>query len=463
MKPTALALLAALALPAAAQTGPWTDGELIVATYHVGVPTIFRVVPETGATAPLVQPLYYGGFSGACTFDSFRGGLVANVSLPPDSWALFRLWVVASDGTAAALPGVTGSVRALCSAGDGRLFFMVNGSSSQGPQTVQYFDAANQLQTLKQTDGVTDFQIEVEHLLYDAASNALIGSSSAWWSLTDCGANGCSVYRIPLSADGLRVAGPVTCQSVTSQGANEEIMSLDHLPDGRVLVVVASGLGPSLSKLLAVDPVSLAFSTWADPDQAEIDGGLWCARLGKAVLHTGSELRTFGAGGTGFGGLLATSMVLGGLGGFSPAEDMYEVDLNGPGCEGFQLPYGAGLAGKSAYVPLLGVVGCPDIGSVFTISVSSAVGGAAGVLFVGLTPAATPFKGGTFLVGGVAAQIPIAVAGAPGAAGAGSLALPAVLSNPVLAGVSLYLQAGFADSFAVKGVSLTNGLQLQGN
>jgi hypothetical protein len=463
VKPSVLALLATFALPAAAQTGPWTDGELIVATYHIGVPTIFRIVPETGATAPLVQPLYYGGFSGASTFDSFRGGLVANISLPPDSWALFRLWVVAHDGTAAALPGVTGSVRALCSAGDGRLFFMVNGASSQGPQTVQYFDAANQVQTLKQADGVTPFQIEVEHLLYDTASNALIGSSSAWWSLTDCTATGCSVYRIPLSADGLRVAGPVTCQSVTPLAANEEIMGLDHLPDGRVLVVVASGLGSAQSKLLAVDPVSLAFSTWADPDQAEIDGGLWCARLGKAVLHAGSELRTFGAGGTGFGGLLATSMPVAGIGGFSPAEDMYEVDLNGPGCDGFQLPYGTGLAGKGGQVPLLGVVGCPDIGSLFTISINSAIGGAAGVLFVGLAPAAAPFKGGTFLVGGVAAQIPLAVGGAPGAAGAGSLALPALLSNPILAGVNLYMQAGFADSFAVKGVSLTNGVQVQGN
>jgi hypothetical protein len=193
---------------------------------------------------------------------------------------------------------------------------------------------------------------------------------------------------------------------------------------------------------------------------------VWSARLGKAVLHTsntlGTEMVSFSAGASSFGTILGTSLPLPGANGYSPADSLAEVDVNGPGCDGQQVAYGAGLPGKSGWVPLLGAVGCPDIGQVFTISINSVVGGAPGLLFVGLAPAAAPFKGGTFHVGAVALQLPITVGGVPGAQGAGSLAVPAVLSDPVLTGLNLYLQAAFADSFATQGVSLTNGLRLQG-
>jgi hypothetical protein len=53
------------------------------------------------------------------------------------------------------------------------------------------------------------------------------------------------------------------------------------------------------------------------------------------------------------------------------------------------------------------------------------------------------------------------VGGAAGAPGAGSLSLPALLpATPSLSGLSLWLQAGFGDAAAVKGVSLTQGLQM---
>ncbi len=456
---------AALLLPAApAQTGPWTDGELIVHSSIAGAFKIMRVVPETGATEVLASPLYQGGWSGSMTFDSHRGGLLANISLPPDNTFFYRLWLISHDGTAAAMPGFTGSLRALASTGDGRVFFIRHSGAAQGPKTVEYYDANDQIQALKDVDGVTPFQIEVEHLLYHAPTNALIGSSSGWWSATDCTVGASSIYRIPLSADGLKVAGPVTCAGLGS--GNADIMTLDTMPNGQVLATIASGEFPSSSRLKTVDPLTLASSDWADPWQGDIDGGVWCQRLGKAVIHgagpLGYRLFTFTAAQTEWGTELPTSQSIAGWGGYSPADDLFEVDLNGPGCDGFQVPYGAGLAGKGGFVPLLGVIGCPDIGSLFTISINDVVGGAAGVLFVGLAPAAVPFKGGTFLVGAVAAQIPVTVGGAPGDAGAGSLALPAMLTDPILSGVNICMQAGFSDGFAVKGVSLSNGVQFQG-
>ncbi len=69
----------------------------------------------------------------------------------------------------------------------------------------------------------------------------------------------------------------------------------------------------------------------------------------------------------------------------------------------------------------------------------------------------------TFHLSSVLLQIPITVGCAPGVANAGSLALPALLSDPVLTGVSIYLQAGFQDIASIQDVSLTNGLRLQGS
>jgi len=472
--PAALLVAAgSLASPARAQTGPWTDGEILLRAQvpATGQRAIFRVVPETGATAVLTTTQAWGGWAGAMAFDAWRGGVLSNTSLPPDDAFTYRLWLVSHDGTAAAMPGFTGNLKALAPAGDGRVFFLRHTGAGQGPTTIEYFDAQDVLRTLSQADGVTPFQADVEHLLYDAASNALIGSSSAQWAATHCSATGSSVYRIPLSADGLRVEGPMTCASIPTSLLFGEIMSLDHLPGGQVLVTTASAFLGAPHGLLTLDPLTLAVGNWAQPIQADVNGGVWSARLGRAVVHanTGTAwwepegLRSFGAGESSYGSHIATMLTLPVGGGFSPVEILAEVDLLGPACDGFQIPYGTGLAGAGGQVPLLGVIGCPDIGQVFGISINAVVGGAGGVLFVGLAPAALPFKGGTFLVGAIAAQVGVAVGGTPGAAGAGSLALPALLSDPVLAGIDLYMQAGFADAAAVKGVSLSNGLRLQGN
>jgi hypothetical protein len=473
LRAAALAAAALLAPALHAQIGPWTDGEILVRStvQPSGERAIFRIVPETGATAVLTTVQYWGGFSGTMAFDSWRGGLLSNMSMPPDGTFTYRLWLVMHDGTAAAMPGFTGDLKALAPAGDGRVFFIRHTGATQGPQTIEYFDAQDVIQTLKQADGVTPFQADVEHLLYLAPSNALIGCSSAQWAATHCSPVGNSLYRIPLSADGLRVDGPMTCVSLSTSLIYGDLMGLDQLPNGNVLVPTASAFLGAPHGLLSVDPVTLAAGNWAFPQQYDVNGGFWSARLGKAVVHATSGsawwepegLRAFAPGQSDFGAYIPSGLPMLGGGGFSPAENLTEVDLNGPACDGFQIPYGTGLAGKGGHVPLLGAIGCPDIGSLFTISINSVVGGAGGVLFVGLAPAAVPFKGGTFLVGGVAAQVAIAVGGAPGAAGTGSLALPAVLSSPVLAGINLYMQAGFADAAAVKGASLTNGVQFQGN
>lgn len=467
-----LALSALLASRLASQTGPWTEGEILVRSLiqSSGQPALYRIVPETGATAVLTTVQYWAGFSGAMAFDSWRGGVLINASMPPDGTFSYRLWLVSQDGSAAAMPGFTGDLKALASAGDGRVFFIRYTGATQGPKPIEYFDAQDAIQTLKAPDGVTPFEADVEHLLYHAPSNALIGCSSRQWTATNCAATGNSVYRIPLSADGLRVEGAMTCASVPTSLIFGDLMSLDHLPDGNVLVSTASGFLGAPHGLLTLNPVTLATGGWAAASQYDINGGVWSARLGKAIVHATSGsawwepegLRTFNPGQTDFGGYIASGLPQLGGSGFSPAEILAEVDLNGPACDGFQLPYGAGLAGAGGIVPLLGAIGCPDVGQVFTLSINGVVGGAPGALFVGLASAAVPFQGGTLHVLPILLQVPIGVGGAPGVAGAGSLAFPAVLP-PVLAGIDIYLQAAFVDGVAVSDVSLSNGLRVQGN
>ena len=470
----AIALVLMAAGNATGQTGPWTDGEILVRSQVAGTgqPAIFRVVPETGATAVLTTTQYWGGWAGSMVFDSYRGGLLSNMSMAPDNPFLYRLWLVSHDGTSVAMPGFTGSVRAMASAGDGRVFFVRYTGSNQGLTNVEYFDANNVIQILLQSDGVTPFQADVEHLVYHAPSNALIGSSSAGWAASQCTPIGSgSLYRIPLSVDGLRVDSPVTCISVpTTMLYAGEIMGLDDLPNGNVLVTTASGwLGSPQDRLLSLNPVTLAIASWAVPQQYDVNGGIWSARLGKAIIHADSGsawwepngLRTFSAGQTPeYGTHIPTSLPLPAGGGFSPHEYIAEVDLNGPACGGLQIPYGTGLAGFGNVVPTLAVVGCPDLNSNFTIAIDNVVGAASGALIAGVTPAAIPIAGGTLYVDPILIILPVTVNGVPATAGGGSFGIPLVLTDPALSGLSLFLQAGFIDSGAVQGVSFTNGLHL---
>jgi hypothetical protein len=125
------------------------------------------------------------------------------------------------------LSSFTGNLRALATAGDGRVFFLRHTGATQGLTTVEYFDANDVIQALMQSDGVTPFQADVEHLVYHAPSNALIGSSS-WGGGTQCSPVGNSLYRFPLSADGLRVAGPVTCVSAPTRLIYGDLMGFSR-------------------------------------------------------------------------------------------------------------------------------------------------------------------------------------------------------------------------------------------
>lgn len=457
-RPTPTFLFAALlaAAPAAAQ---WLDGELIVDTVVAGSTALIRVDPSTGNSQILVSGHNRIGWSGAVVFDNYRNALIANVSLPPDPYWLGKLWTIQGNGTATAIPSLTNlTVRGLCTAGDGRLFFQPN----TGANEIHWLDASNTPHTLLNAAGTAPYQFAVEHLLYHAPTNSLLATNSGWWSTNHCGGTiGCSIHRIPLSLDGTRVAGAPTCAQFATNA--HEVMSLDYMPGGDVLLCLANGSYDPSPKLLRVVPATLAVTPYANPTMGDLNGGYYCAAIGNVVvLDDGANvLRRYGAGSSGNGTVLTTNLPVSDFtSGYSPAESMWRVDRNGPGCQGAAIPYGAGLAGTGGIVPTLGVVGCPDVGASFTLSADQLVGGTLGLIGLGDGPATIPAFGGTILVFPIAATVVVVGSGAPTVPGIGSAGFSLTVTDPALLGVPFWFQGAFLDAGAVQGWSLTNGLQL---
>ncbi len=113
-----------------------------------------------------------------------------------------------------------------------------------------------------------------------------------------------------------------------------------------------------------------------------------------------------------------------------------------------------GLGTATGAMPWLSGGGDLAPGGGFWIEIGSLEPAAAGVLFVSFAQAALPFKGGTLYAYPAAAEFAFAT-------GAGSqLMLEGAVPEGLPAGMSLVLQAWFADADGPQGVVATNGLQL---
>jgi hypothetical protein len=478
--PLCLTALLGAGTGASAQGGGFHAGELFIysqvqsAAYNGYA--IARVDPVTGASSILAQTT--GAYSAqglGMAFDPYRQRLVFSATI---GGTFNHVWFADGAGnltniTAANYPiGVY--LDSFAPTRDGRLYCHHDGGNST---PLYWFDQANVLHPLYDSDGVTPFRIDNDPsysyngMIYDEATNSLfVASTKPKPGFPEWATN---VRKLPLSADGTRVIGPVgNVQFEISPNpfqttSGEYPRGWSHGPGGKLVLVVNSVDYLVMPRMLLVDPVTSAISVWGYTGDDlppgvynQTPGGAFSSALNKVVVvdYNNATLRAYAQGEVGGPGtVIATSPALSGYGTTLQVASVPPSD-----CSGGWIAYGLGLAGKGNLVPTLTGAGCPEPGAPITLELGNAVGGAGAALFTGLSKAAQPFKGGTFHVGALLVSFNLPLGGAPGVAGAGSLSLPTVLpALPSLSGLSLFLQGACADTAAVLDVSLTQGLELE--
>jgi choice-of-anchor B domain-containing protein len=126
------------------------------------------------------------------------------------------------------------------------------------------------------------------------------------------------------------------------------------------------------------------------------------------------------------------------------------------------VPYGAGLAGSGGFTPALASEEFASIGNAsFHVEATNLYGGLPGVLLVGFGRASLPFYGGTLLVDLSPFFVRSFLAHGPASPGAGDATLPLPIpADTTLVGLTIDMQIAQSDPGAVRGVSLSNGLEV---
>lgn len=369
-------ILAAVALLLSVGAAPAQDfqaGELY-AKLQIGAigghGAVARIDAATGTVTEIVT-IPQGDFvhsNGSLAWCPVRGRLVTFYR--PNSLTPFGLYSVDSTG-AVNLLAVTGSGgTSLAPRGDGKVYFL--GGSSASP--VRYLDVDNTVKIV--TAAATGlpyvpshpWQLNTEGLTYDPITNFLLFATRGNVN-TGCSSQfvQMALHKVPLTPDGSQVSGAVTCKDFTglSFSGVPDPRGWGRLPDGRILLVIAglSTGNPPESTCLAIDPGTLAHSTFATPSFAAlhtISAGTWSEATQKVVLmdSANDRLRFYAPGSTGNGSpSLALSVDLGAF-----DDCLVEIPLTSLPCSNALASYGTGTPGCQG-IQTVGANTCPKIGT----------------------------------------------------------------------------------------------------
>ncbi len=465
-----LTLAASLPLAAPSAAQGFTQGDLYLATpAATGISTgqggIVHIDVVAGTTTLLAGPLGYQSYHGMFAYDPYRDRLVFPAYGPDPINDPLRMWAMDATGAMQILADLSASYAAFAPTGDGRIY-MRRVQSPNGQ--VALFDAANQFHTVMDASGTQPFTfvpgafVQYQHLLYHEPTNSLfMAARHANPSCNTSFTQALTVFRAPLSADGMRVVGPVTCSEFEVSTSGEVPVGLSRMPDGDLLLVCDTNNSGPESRMIRVNPFTLAMTSFAINDYlgaASTNAGSFSSVLNRAViLNTGGdELRAFSAGESGEGIVLPSGPQW-----VSPAGSTGEIatmiEINRVPCSGSLSLYGDALAGTGGYAPTMTGTGCPEIGGNITLHVGNGLGGETGALLIGFNSLALPLFGGTLHVN-PAFSVPLTLGGAPGQGGAGTLAIPLALGPAPLA--QWYFQAAVLDSGAPQSLALSNGLDM---
>ncbi|MEM7308669.1 MAG: hypothetical protein AAF682_18440 [Planctomycetota bacterium] len=443
-----------------AQTGPFTDGELLIRAPGTvdGLYAIYRTEPTTGEMAALFGDIRISFSEGGwITYDRYRGAVLAYCAHESTGLLEPRLFQIESDGSFADLGFEGDDLKSMATVGDGRIYLRKG-------DVLHLLGADNQLTPVTDVDGQL-IDLRLDHLLYDPPSDSLVSVSRT--NTTPCSAHQeLTTHRLPLAADGVSLAGPIECNSVDF-GVTSTPSGMDHLAGGTIVVSLANvWFPPSAGQLFELDPATLALTAWAKPDTTDLDGAAWVPSLGGVVLLDGGAdvLRLYVEGESGEGTILPTSLPVGAPGsGTSNSDWLIDIDLLGPGCGGLAKSFGVALAGTGGVAPALTASACPALGTSLPLRIDAGVGGGAAFVALALASTELPLFGGTLYAAPPwIAVLPAALSGGVGLPGAGAAELlvpiPAVTS---LLGVGVWSQAAILDNGAPSGTSLSAGLELR--
>jgi hypothetical protein len=407
------ALLSVLTVPGLAQGASFEAGELFL--YSPGLqgpgytgPGILRVNPQTGASSVLLQSAFAQSNTGTMAFDPYRQRVVvsANLSLQQPS----RLWYVDGNGALEDPFPLAGSASFNCiaPAGNGRIYFQ---ASFPGVNPFSYLDANDDLHTLFEADGVTPLfpsgaLTDPRGAIYDPATNALFFAFQAQ-NPSDAGQH-IRVRKVPLSADGSRVGGPMVDSvfSISSTLGAEQPMGWSHAPNGMLILSTITLEGGSLPRMLQVDPATAAITPWGNNGTSDpfaptylFDAGAYSTSLDKVVVLDAwnKVLRSYQQGSPGG---LGTTVPVG------PATfpnvgiqtNLVSVPSDGQASTGYCTAKTTTIPGCLASIKSFGV---PQQSSPagFHVIAAPAPGGNPGIVLWSLVgAAATPFAGGWLCV-----------------------------------------------------------------
>lgn len=250
-------------IPAAAAqfpTGGFTPGDLYLLapefqTGGVSKPGILRIDPLTGVPSVVAA---LGSVSKPLTFDAYRDRLVFYGWTDPLNPAPGLLFMDAAGSTTkVTLP------------------IAIHGHAPTGSGSIYLYRQNHEIHVLRADDtivpllneaGTGTFALPTPDLIlgfaYDLTTNALF--RFRWSVSSTCGYASNVVDRIPLTANGTQVAGPVATASLCLTTGTGLVGSVSPAPGGKFLVVMDGTAIPNGSnRIVLFDPATLTTTTFA--------------------------------------------------------------------------------------------------------------------------------------------------------------------------------------------------------
>lgn len=320
MRPLRLAaalLLAAAAVPAPAAASEFRVGDLYYTSnaFAPGLKGLRRVDPTTGAVTLLLP---FASVHAGLAYDPWRDRLVTSGQLQSGESGL---WAVDASGNPTLLDpdGQGGSLSSsgylgIAPTGDGRIYLSSQKSTQR--KEIRWLDAAGAMHVLLDETGLQPFSWDTTfgspsvNLVWDAPSRSLIAGLTEGSYPCTPGGDGLNFWRVPLSLDGTRVAGPLECASyVASPTKQDWLRGFSRGPAGEILFGVWNNGGLD-TRLVLLDPSTLAFQTYSGAPGGQSPAVYSRTRGLAAVLDTGNDtIAWYGPGTAAPGSVFATSGV----------------------------------------------------------------------------------------------------------------------------------------------------------